>query len=86
MKAIEPWKKIIDAKGKRIVGKTVVPLQKIPCATQECNLGNFVADAYVHYFITEMSGVKEGAWTSPVIGFLTYGSIRTNLDVGRKFC
>lgn len=83
--AIQPWKKIIDAKGQRIVGVTKVPLQKIPCSMRECNLGNFVADALVHYFITELSGVNKDPWLDSVVGLVPTGAIRTTLNKGRKY-
>lgn len=83
--AIEPWKKDIDERGKRIVGVTKVPLQKEPCSKRECNLGNFVADAFVHYYITEVSGKNQGALTDSVVGLVPTGAIRTTLNTGREF-
>lgn len=75
---------MIDKKGKDIVGYTKVPLQKEPCSMRECNLGNFVADALVHYYVSELSGKETGAWTEPIIGLVPTGSIRTTLKPGRK--
>lgn len=85
MKAIQPWKEIIDAKGQRIVGETKVPLQKIPCSMRECNLGNFVADALVHYYVTELSGINEKPLLDSVVGLVPTGAIRTTLNKGRKY-
>ncbi|XP_055294825.1 apyrase-like [Sitodiplosis mosellana] len=82
LKAIQPWKEIIDAKGQRIVGKTKVTLLNTPCSMRECNLGNFVADALAHYYITELTGKNEGAWLQSVIALVPTGAIRTTLNKG----
>lgn len=50
---------------------------------QECNLGNFVADALVHYYITELSGKNKGAWLDSVVGLVPTGAIRTTLNKGK---
>lgn len=78
MEAIEPWKGNIDEKGRQIVGKTNVPLLKYPCSNQECNLGNFVADALVDSYL------RKNPWTEPIIGLVPFGAIRTALDAGSK--
>lgn len=84
LKAIQPWKEVVDAKGQWIVGETKVQLQRTPCSMRECNLGNFVADAYVHYYIAELSGKNENAWDQSIISLVPYGSIRTTLNKGCK--
>lgn len=85
MEAIKPWKESIDTKGKQIVGKTKVPLQKYPCSNRECNLGNFVADALVHYYIATVTGENGEPWTESAIALVPFGAIRTTLNAGRKF-
>lgn len=80
--AIQPWKQIIDKDGSKVVGISKVLLDKSSCGFRECNLGNFVADAFVHYYLTEVSG-KENAWNHSIIGLVPAGSVRTTLNVGR---
>ncbi|XP_031636271.1 apyrase-like isoform X2 [Contarinia nasturtii] len=82
MDAITPWKEVIDAKGKRVLGHTKVPLKITSCFTKECNLGNFAADALVHYYITELSGRNENQWTEPIIGIINCGGVRTEIGAG----
>lgn len=48
MKAIQPWKEIIDKEGKVVIGQSLVDLTKDDCSRGECNLGNFVCDSMVH--------------------------------------
>lgn len=52
---------------------------------RECNLGNFVADALVHYYVTELSGINEKPWLDSVVGLVPNGAIRTTLNKGRKY-
>lgn len=84
MAALKPWKGEIDAKGKRTVGLTKVPLERYPCTNRECNLGNFVADALVHHFVSDLSGSSSELWTDPVIALVPAGAIRTTLEAGSK--
>lgn len=84
LKAIQPWKEIIDKKGKETIGLTKVPLQRLTCNMEECNLGNFIADALVHYYVTQLSGRENEAWNSSIIALVPVGAIRTTLNVGRK--
>lgn len=48
--AIKPWKEIIDAEASRTIGTSLLPLRKDDCGSGECNLGNFVTDAFVYYY------------------------------------
>lgn len=82
--AIQPWKKIIDAKGMRTVGETKVTLQQVRCGVQECNLGNFIADALVHYYVTSLSGKNE-PWDDSIIALVPFGSMRATLNAGRTY-
>lgn len=45
-----PYREEVDALSEQEVGKTLVFLDgtRISCRMFECNLGNFIADAYVH--------------------------------------
>lgn len=41
-----PWKAVVDAKGKEVIGETRVFLD-VECRTRECVMGNLVCDAMV---------------------------------------
>lgn len=83
-RAMKPWKKLIDAEANRKIGTSLFPLLKDDCGTGECNLGNFVTDAFVYYYATKMPhGPNE--WTSASISIIQYGGIRTTLGKGGKF-
>lgn len=59
------------------------PLLKDDCGTGECNLGNFITDAFIYYHATKFPhGPNE--WTSAAIAMIQYGGLRTTLDKGRK--
>lgn len=81
--AIQPWKELFDATSLQTVGVTKVPLHQSLCSRNECNLGNFVADAFVHYYITSFIG-NESQWEDSIIGFTNSGGIRTTILAGRK--
>lgn len=83
--AIKPWKKLIDAKGQQIVGQTKVVLLKKPCEWEECNFGNFIADTFVHHYMTYFSGNPGNQLKEPIIALLNAGSLRANLNPGREF-
>lgn len=54
LKALQPWKEVIDKEGKVVVGRTLVDLTKSDCGTRECNLGNFVCDSMLHTVSAEL--------------------------------
>lgn len=61
--ALQPWKEIIDQEGARVLGSTLVKLDRTNCFTQECTLGNFVTDAFVYqvsfYFLAYSLNLKD---------------------------
>lgn len=81
--AIQPWKKIIDTRGQHSVGVTKVTLRK-PCERRECNIGNFIADALLHYYITSLSGDPEEPWKDSIIAIVNQATVRNTLNAGRK--
>lgn len=83
MQAIAPWKAVVDQEGLREIGTTLFPLQKGPCMSRECNLGNFIADAMVYYYASQMKH-DEDEWTASSIALIQTGGIRTDLGKGGK--
>jgi 5'-nucleotidase len=49
VKAMQPFKEEVDAEANRIIGITNVFLsaQSSACSKGECNIGNFIANAFV---------------------------------------
>lgn len=78
--ALLPWKRIVDAEGVRVIGSSLVPLQKSGCNVGECNLGSFIADAYAHAWLDRQP--ENGSWTYAPIAMHAVGGIRTTLARG----
>lgn len=49
VRELRPWQKEVDIIGDREVGRTKVLLSRANCRLGECNLGNFITDAFVDY-------------------------------------
>lgn len=81
--AMAPWKEKVDEVALRDVGVVKTTLYQRDCAFGECNIGSFVCDAFVDYFI-DHPGYKEddGAWTYGTISLTNAGGIRTTLPAG----
>lgn len=54
---LQPWKKIVDEQGNRLVAFSNVYLKKSDCTVGECNIGSLVTDSYVH-------AVRSALWFS----------------------
>uniref|UniRef100_A0A182J0X1 Apyrase n=1 Tax=Anopheles atroparvus TaxID=41427 RepID=A0A182J0X1_ANOAO len=75
-----PWRAQVDFLAVRPVGVSRVFLSKAACRTGECNLGSFVADAFVDYYVgREVAGLE---WTYAAIGITNDGGLRTSLSAG----
>lgn len=81
LRELQPWKEIIDVEANRIVGVSKVTLQKSGCNYQECNLGSFITDSYVHNYVTD---AEPGEWTYAAIAIMNVGGIRTTLTAGGR--
>ena len=53
------------------------------CGTQECNLGNVLADAMV--FNELLSAPSSSGWSDSPIAITTAGSIRASVEPGKFF-
>lgn len=69
----------------QIVGHAENVLLKAPCEWEECVLGNFFADVLVYHYEASLCGKHGNSCTEPIIGMVNSGSIRANLNAGRKF-
>lgn len=46
---MEPFKKEVDEIGQKVLGTTEVKLDQSKCLYGECNIGNFINDAFVDH-------------------------------------
>ncbi|KAJ6635718.1 Apyrase [Pseudolycoriella hygida] len=79
LKEIQPWKELVDIEGIRVLGTSKVYLSRDECSSGECNIGNFITDASVHYYIDQ---AQKGEWTRAAIALTNFGGIRTSLNAG----
>lgn len=68
----------MDIDGVRVLGTSKVSLSRTDCSA-ECNIGNFITDAAVHYYIDH---AQDGEWTRASIALTNNGGIRTSLNAG----
>lgn len=78
-----PWKAHVDAVALRDIGIIKTQLYQRDCAFGECNIGSFVTDAFVDYFIShpDYQG-DDDSWTYGTIALTNAGGIRTTLAPG----
>jgi 5'-nucleotidase len=79
---LAPWKAAVDAIGQRKVGEIKTLLYQKDCAFGECNIGDFVCDAFVDYFITHDDYQVTDGWAYATVAITNAGGIRTNLPAG----
>lgn len=79
---LKPWKAAVDAVATQVHGYSRVVLESLPCMMRECNIGNFITDAFVQPFI-DIAGENE--WTYASIAIQNSGGIRTSLSKGSKY-
>lgn len=78
VQAMKPWKEIIDAEGKKVIGSTAVFLDSSnsACRMGECNMGNLITNAFVDEYVET---AKPGSWTRAAIGLINSGGIRASI-------
>lgn len=77
--ALVPYKEKVEEISKQKVGRTNVLLRgdRTICRMQECNLGNFLADAAVNQYIRESTDTE---WNKYAIAIWNSGGIRASID------
>lgn len=80
--AMAPWKAVVDEVAGRHIGVVKTTLYQRDCAFGECNIGSFITDAFVNYFIDHPDYQEEGSWTYGAISCTNAGGIRTTLAPG----
>jgi 5'-nucleotidase len=78
VEAMKPWKAVVDAVAKREIGIVKTTLNQRDCNAKECNIGNFITDAFVDYFVDHPDYKEDdGSWTYGTIAITNHGGIRT---------
>ncbi|XP_055915894.1 apyrase-like [Eupeodes corollae] len=81
LKALKPWKELVDEGGQKVIGETRVKLEKFECSSRECNLGNFFTDAMVYAFVKK-TPYNFNYWSNVTIALTTQGNFRVPLEKG----
>lgn len=78
---LERWRPGVMAKTSEVVGRLSVYLQgdTPTCRTQECSLGNLLADAFVHHHADGVTP-SELEWTDASIALQHGGGVRSSLN------
>lgn len=82
LRELAPWKAAVDEIANREVGTVKTTLYQRDCAFGECNIGSFVTDAFVDYFVDHPDYNEAGSWAYGTIGITNAGGIRTTLSPG----
>lgn len=83
VRELEPWRKIIDAQARTVIGRSRVAMNRTNCFFGECNLGNIFTDSFVHYYTANLTA-DAGEWTQASIGLMNAAGLRTSLPNGSK--
>ncbi|XP_064212299.1 uncharacterized protein LOC661310 [Tribolium castaneum] len=79
-KELQPWKDAVDELGNRVLGQTLVTLDKTMCYQSECLLGNFVTDVMVYSYIALADNTSY--WTYASLAVFNVGGLRTTIERG----
>jgi 5'-nucleotidase len=83
IEAMKPWKAVVDAVATRELGYVKTTLYQRECAVKECNIGNFITDAFVDYYVDHPDYKEDdGSWAYGTISTTNAGGIRTTLAPG----
>ncbi|GIY15803.1 protein 5NUC [Includes: UDP-sugar hydrolase [Caerostris darwini] len=76
---LEPYGQDVKRRVRQKVGQTNVFLKgdRLTCRMRECNLGNFLADAALNYFIEQPT---ETGWNFVAVALWNAGGIRASID------
>lgn len=82
LRRLAKWSAKIDVEDKLKLGRTRVFLEgsSESCGLRECNLGNFVTDAFVDA-VADKSKINNDSWIDAPIALAQQGSIRSNINI-----
>lgn len=67
----------LSARSEEVVGTTAVVLDGSSCKTEECNLGNLIADAVTYYYAINYEG--DVVWTRAPLALIPSGYISSSI-------
>ncbi|XP_055945372.1 protein 5NUC-like [Argiope bruennichi] len=79
LEILQPYGEEVKRRVRQKVGQTNVLLKgdRLTCRMKECNLGNFLADAALDYFIEQPT---EKGWNFVAVSLWNAGGIRSSID------
>ncbi|KAG8185665.1 hypothetical protein JTE90_008935 [Oedothorax gibbosus] len=79
LELLEPYGQEVKLRVRQAVGRTNVLLRgdRLTCRMKECNLGNFLADASLDYFVEQPT---EKGWNFVAVALWNSGGIRASID------
>jgi 5'-nucleotidase len=80
LEAIQPWKQIVDASGKRVVGSIKITAGATDCYQKECLMGTLQAESMLHSVLDNES--DDDGWTYATIALTNPGGVRGSLSNG----
>lgn len=80
LEAMKPWRELVDASGKRVVGEFKFDVSGFGCYQGECLMGSLIADAMA-YSVIDTENDDDG-WTYATIAITNPGGIRAGLARG----
>ncbi|KAK1750413.1 Metallo-dependent phosphatase-like protein [Echria macrotheca] len=76
---ITEWRKPFEEYAARVVGYSNVVLEQSNCVTEECVLGDFMADAMLQY---RLNNTSPSSSARPDFALLNGGGVRATIDIG----
>lgn len=78
--ALVPWRAIVDAAGKRVVGSVNFNVLSNNCYNAECLMGSLQADSMAYSAFNYEN--NDDSWTWATIGITNPGGVRSSLNYG----
>lgn len=78
LELLSKYRPTIDSLTKELIGYSKVKLDR-NCSNLECNVGNFISDAWVDTRVRQYNGF---GWTDAAIAFINSGAIRSSAAIG----
>ncbi|CAH2093911.1 unnamed protein product [Euphydryas editha] len=75
---LEPWRQEVNAVGKEVLGRALVPLQR-GCYRGECNVASWACDGFIDETVQNATA---DAWGAVSVCLLNAGGVRAHLQSG----
>ncbi|XP_059048753.1 apyrase-like [Achroia grisella] len=78
VKELEPWKQVVDAIGKEVLGTSLATLDR-SCTQRECALGSWACDGFLEELLLKTEGP---GWHNVHVCMINSGGLRVQIDPG----